>query len=100
LLEVLRTRSSATLNLPLSVMNVVNGGWLGCCIPTARNASANPSQPFTPTWAGHLRHAGTLWLVYGLAISDYFIAVPNGVGALLGAVYCVLICIFPRKSAK
>lgn len=65
--EVLRTRCSASLQLPLSVMNVVNG---------------------------------TLWLVYGLAISDYFIAVPNGVGAVLGIIYCALIFIFPRKSAK
>ncbi|PSC71016.1 cysteine desulfurase [Micractinium conductrix] len=64
---VLRTRSSATLNLPLSVMNIINGG---------------------------------LWLVYGLAITDYFIAVPNGVGALLGLVYCALICAFPRRSSK
>ena len=67
ILEVVRTRSSATLNLPLSVMNVVNG---------------------------------SLWLVYGLAISDYFIAVPNGVGAGLGVVYCALIFTFPRKLAK
>jgi solute carrier family 50 protein (sugar transporter) len=67
LLEVLRTRCSASLNLPLSVMNVING---------------------------------SLWLVYGLAISDYFIAVPNGVGAGLGVVYCALILTFPRKSAK
>lgn len=39
-------------------------------------------------------------LVYGLAITDYFIAVPNGVGALLGLVYCALICAFPRRSSK
>ena len=67
LLEVLRTRCSASLNLPLSVMNVING---------------------------------SLWLVSGLAISDYFIAVPNGVGAALGVLYCALILTFPRKSAK
>lgn len=66
-LEVVRTRSSATLNLPLSVMNVVNG---------------------------------SLWLVYGLAIDDLFIAVPNGVGAVLGVVYCILLFAYPRKSAK
>lgn len=66
-LEVVRSRSSATLNLPLSVMNVING---------------------------------TLWLVYGLAISDLFIAVPNGVGAALGIVYCALLCVFPHKAAK
>ena len=44
--------------------------------------------------------AGTLWLVYGLAISDLFIAVPNGVGAALGIVYCALFCVFPHKAAK
>jgi solute carrier family 50 protein (sugar transporter) len=66
-LEVLRTRCSATLHLPLSVMNVVNG---------------------------------SLWLVYGLAISDLFIAIPNGVGAALGCIYCALLCAFPRRSSK
>jgi solute carrier family 50 protein (sugar transporter) len=65
--EVVRSRSSDSLHLPLSVMNIVNG---------------------------------SLWLVYGLAITDYFIAVPNGVGALLGVVYCALICAFPRKRSK
>lgn len=44
--------------------------------------------------------AGSLWLVYGIAISDLFIAVPNGVGAVLGAIYCLLICAFPRKGRK
>ena len=67
MLSVVRTRSSASLNLPLSVMNVING---------------------------------TLWLVYGLAITDLFIAVPNGVGAALGVVYCLLLWAYPSKTAK
>lgn len=64
-LEVLRTRCSASLNLPLSVMNVING---------------------------------SLWVVYGAAIQDLFLAVPNGIGAVLGLVYCALLFAFPRKS--
>ncbi|KAL4452035.1 hypothetical protein ABPG75_007697 [Micractinium tetrahymenae] len=65
-LEVLRTRCSASLNLPLSVMNVING---------------------------------TLWVIYGIAIKDLFLAVPNGIGAVLGLVYCALLLTFPRKSS-
>lgn len=67
ILLVLRTRNSSSLQLPLSVMNIING---------------------------------SLWLVYGIAISDLFIAVPNGVGAVLGVVYCILICMFPRRIPK
>ncbi|PSC73275.1 hypothetical protein C2E20_3343 [Micractinium conductrix] len=58
--EVVRSRSSATLHLPLSVMYAVNGG---------------------------------LWLVYGLAITDPFLSVPNGIGAALGLTFCMLICL-------
>ena len=65
--EVVRSRNSASLSLPLCAMNVANGG---------------------------------LWLVYGIAIRDLFIAVPNGIGALLGCLLLALICAFPRKSAK
>ena len=38
--------------------------------------------------------------MYGIAIRDLFIAVPNGVGAGLGVVYCALICAFPRRNHK
>ena len=34
---------------------------------------------------------GCLWFAYGLAIRDYFIMLPNGVGAALNVV-CVLLC--------
>jgi solute carrier family 50 protein (sugar transporter) len=43
---------------------------------------------------------GVLWLIYGLAISDLFIAVPNGVGAVFSLVLLALILIYPNKSAK
>lgn len=42
---VIKTRSSASLHLPLCIMNTING---------------------------------VLWLIYGLALKDYFIWVPNG----------------------
>jgi solute carrier family 50 protein (sugar transporter) len=39
---------------------------------------------------------GSLWFVYGMAVGDYFIAIPNGLGAALGVVQLVLCIIFPR----
>lgn len=40
---------------------------------------------------------GALWFSYGLAIKDYFIAMPNGIGAGLNVI-CILLCvIFPKK---
>lgn len=41
---------------------------------------------------------GTFWFAYGAAITDYFIMVPNGLGALLGLIQIVLCVIFPRKQ--
>jgi solute carrier family 50 protein (sugar transporter) len=41
---------------------------------------------------------GSLWFVYGIAVGDYFIAVPNGFGTVLGVVQFVLCMIFPRHS--
>jgi uncharacterized protein with PQ loop repeat len=39
---------------------------------------------------------GTLWFVYGVAVKDFFVAVPNGVGAALGVVQFLLCIFFPR----
>jgi len=39
---------------------------------------------------------GMLWLVYGVAVSDPFIAIPNGFGAVLGVVQMTLCFLFPR----
>jgi len=38
---------------------------------------------------------GTFWLVYGLALLDFFIAIPNGLGALLGLILMLLRIVFP-----
>ena len=43
---------------------------------------------------------GTLWCVYGVAVSDNFIAVPNGFGAALGLVQLVLCLVFPRHHSS
>lgn len=40
---------------------------------------------------------GTFWAVYGIAIQDWFIIVPNSLGALLGVVQIVLCLLFSRK---
>lgn len=41
---------------------------------------------------------GIFWAAYGAAVMDYYIAVPNGLGALLGFVQFALYFIFPRKE--
>ncbi|GBF91311.1 DNA-3-methyladenine glycosylase [Raphidocelis subcapitata] len=53
ILTVLRARDSASLNGPLSTMNVLNGA---------------------------------LWFAYGMAIKDWFIALPNGIGAAFNVI--------------
>jgi len=39
---------------------------------------------------------GTLWVCYGIAVSDYFISVPNGFGSLLGVIQLALCVVYPR----
>ena len=43
---------------------------------------------------------GIFWFSYGTAIGNKFILVPNGLGALLGAIQFLLCLIFPRESSK
>ncbi|EFJ52839.1 hypothetical protein VOLCADRAFT_115772 [Volvox carteri f. nagariensis] len=64
--EVVRSRSSASLFWPISVMNTVNG---------------------------------LLWVAYGTAVEDLFIAVPNAIGATFGLIQLVLIQCYPAKKA-
>eukprot|EP00980_Cylindrotheca_fusiformis_P017534 scaffold5498_cov86-Cylindrotheca_fusiformis.AAC.8 len=40
----------------------------------------------------------TFWMVYGIAVMDYFLIVPNGLGACLGAFQIVLSFTFPRGT--
>jgi solute carrier family 50 protein (sugar transporter) len=40
---------------------------------------------------------GVFWCVFGLAVLDWFIAVPNGIGACLGFIQIVLILIYPQS---
>lgn len=132
--EVVRTRNSASLQLPLSVMNAVNGGlWLvygalgaggcrdeaghhkgagaggcasrqakqSCCLP--RPLAGIPIAPRTPPPSPPSRPPcpPTTAPPPGLAITDLFIAVPNGVGCVLGLAYCALIFLFPApRPAK
>eukprot|EP00978_Attheya_sp_CCMP212_P033965 scaffold139999_cov55-Attheya_sp.AAC.2 len=41
---------------------------------------------------------GTFWMIYGIAVRDYFIAVPNGIGAALGILQMILCLLFPHKK--
>lgn len=65
IMHVIRTKSAASLHLPLSLLSGLNG---------------------------------LLWFGYGMAIADYFIAVPNGLGALLAGLQLVLIFLFRKGS--
>eukprot|EP01083_Nonionella_stella_P236096 829506_1 len=38
------------------------------------------------------------WTAYGFAIQDYFIAIPNGIGAIFGGIQIFLCITFPRNS--
>jgi len=40
---------------------------------------------------------GIFWTAFGIAVLDYFISVPNGIGALLGGIQMLLCIIFPRN---
>ena len=41
---------------------------------------------------------GTLWFIYGVAVHDYFIALPNGFGAMLGVIQMILCVLYPRHN--
>lgn len=43
---------------------------------------------------------GCFWTAYGIAVKDYWIYVPNGIGAILGGVQIILCVIFPRARNK
>lgn len=40
---------------------------------------------------------GVFWTAYGVAVLDWYVAVPNGLGALLGGVQMALWVVFPRQ---
>ena len=42
---------------------------------------------------------GVFWAAYGLAVLDPYVALPNGLGALLGVVQMILWVIFPRNGS-
>lgn len=41
---------------------------------------------------------GTFWMIYGIAVMDYFLILPNGLGACLGCIQIVLCFMFPRTA--
>jgi len=43
---------------------------------------------------------GFFWAVFGFAVMDYFIFIPNGIGTILGVVQILLCSIFPRNLAE
>lgn len=43
---------------------------------------------------------GLFWSAFGISVADYFIGVPNALGALLGLVQIVLCIIFPRRGGS
>ena len=43
---------------------------------------------------------GVFWTCYGFAVLDYFIYVPNGLGALFGGIQIFLYMVFPRNESN
>ena len=43
--------------------------------------------------------SSVFWGIYGLAVMDFFVAVPNLVGAALGVTQIVLYMIYPRQES-
>jgi solute carrier family 50 protein (sugar transporter) len=43
---------------------------------------------------------GIFWMVYGIAVNDYFLIAPNGLGAGLGGIQIVLSFLFPRSTSS
>jgi solute carrier family 50 protein (sugar transporter) len=43
---------------------------------------------------------GIFWMVYGIAVNDYFIYAPNGLGAGMGGIQIVLSFIFPKITSN
>mmetsp|Transcript_21049 Transcript_21049/g.31777 ORF Transcript_21049/g.31777 Transcript_21049/m.31777 type:complete len:317 (+) Transcript_21049:33-983(+) len=41
---------------------------------------------------------GAFWTAYGIAVQNFVIAVPNGIGVVLGLVQVALFVLFPRKA--
>ena len=67
MVEVCRTRSSASIHRPTTLMTCLNSFF---------------------------------WLAYGLAVTDPFIYVPNGVGLGFGLMQAVLLCLFSSKGGS
>ena len=42
----------------------------------------------------------TFWTLYAIAIKDLYIAIPNGIGVVLGIVQIFLVIVFPRVQIK
>jgi solute carrier family 50 protein (sugar transporter) len=58
----------------------------------------NSSSIHVPTMITNTLN-GTFWSIYGFAVSDMFIAIPNGLGALFGGIQIVL-CVLFRGEAN
>lgn len=71
---------------PLSCIAVV--------LKTHNTATLHVPTMFTNT------ASSVFWGVYGLGVMDFFVAVPNLIGALLGVAQIVLYMIYPRVETK
>jgi uncharacterized protein with PQ loop repeat len=60
-------------------------------------AQKNTDSIHIPTMVTNTMN-GTFWLAYGLAVKDYFIFVPNGLGTILGGIQILLLILFPRTA--
>ncbi|KAI9222350.1 sugar efflux transporter for intercellular exchange-domain-containing protein [Blastocladiella britannica] len=56
------------------------------------------SGPFDPILAFACMLNGTLWVIYGIAIGDFFVYFPNAIGSMFGLLQLALRVILPAHS--
>lgn len=83
-----------TVNINLVIFYAAPLSTIYKVLVTRNAATIHISTMFSNTFCG------LFWGVYGLAILDFYIAVPNILGAALGAVQMVLCVLFPRSSVN
>jgi solute carrier family 50 protein (sugar transporter) len=84
----------STVNLNLVVFYAAPLSTIYTVIRTQSSASIHVPTMLTNT------ANGVFWFAYGLAVQDWFIAVPNGLGAALGAIQMVLRVLFPVQKVQ
>eukprot|EP00980_Cylindrotheca_fusiformis_P017533 scaffold5498_cov86-Cylindrotheca_fusiformis.AAC.7 len=92
--------SNETAQLMVGVLtNVILVFFYGAPLSTIRTIlqDRNTASLHVPTMMLNTM-SSTFWMVYGIAVMDYFLILPNGLGACLGGIQIILCFIFPRGT--